>query len=596
MKLSLLKMIERRGVKWIWSSFPTKQFYLLLIAYLLPMLNADFVISTLSTLAFVAAFIAMTVATLQVIMNSEKVFSLMEYSNIFRYFSETGMKIDTKVPETQLIRHSIGPYLTFAVALLIAVVTLGLAHTQLIFPEILCVVAAIFATAVFFQFQCYKSPLLLLSISTRLVSWLYVFLLLLTSWVPIPEFLFFATKQIVTIPLFNNVSFDINLMTLLQFPVQLTITVYLLYLNSWHNFYSGLGPYFLFICWWVLCRNFLAQSHLSYLFMATFGVLILASLVPFLPFLLALSPLFFLFYYGISRPFFVSLSLVIITALLLLLFATNFSRLKEAKWLNIPLEYIFLFQILISIFLILVGSSIYAGLYSPSSLPVVTIGEYAEYCGPKTWEGDNTVQIQLNCLHLENRLLHAHGTVRSVKISQVLNDRRASLMTLPSSIQTSLMCLFGQTEPMCGDRNDMTTCVYSGCHFQSSNKFYFEINLDMPLSDVSHGDTSEETVPVSLIATNKFKPLVLEARAGMNLTFNATFVGGMGSDKLILQASSLLFAEETYGLPTDEEEDEEEEERQHILTRLISSLKDALCFILEILFGYTMPKFYNYKV
>ena len=262
LKLSLLKTIERRGVKWIWSSFPTKQFYLLLLAYLLPMPNVNFVISTLATLAFVAAFIAMSVATLQVIMNSEKVFSLMEYSNIFCYFSETGMVIDTKAPETQLFRHSIGPYLTFLVSLLVAVVTLGLAHTQLIFSEILCIIAAIFATAVFFQFQCYKSPLLLLSVSTRLVSWLYVFLLLLTCWVPIPEFLFFAPKQIVTIPLFNNVSFDINLMTLLQFPVQLTIAVYLLYRNSWHNFYTGLGPYFLFICWWVLCRNFLAQSHI----------------------------------------------------------------------------------------------------------------------------------------------------------------------------------------------------------------------------------------------------------------------------------------------------------------------------------------------
>ena len=136
--------------------------------------------------------------------------------------------------------------------------------------------------------------------------------------------------------------------------------------------------------------------------MATFGVLILVSLVPFLPVLLALSPLFFLFYYGISRQFFISLSLVIITALFLLLVATNFSRLKEAKWLNFPLEYIFLCQILISIFLILVGSSMYAGLYSPSSLPVVTIGEYAKYCGLKNWEGANMVQTQLNCLHLEN--------------------------------------------------------------------------------------------------------------------------------------------------------------------------------------------------
>ena len=88
----------------------------------------------------------------------------------------------------------------------------------------------------------------------------------------------------------------------------------------------------------------------------------------------------------------------------------------------------------------------------------------------------------------------------------------------------------------------------------------------------------------------------MEVRMGMNLIFNATFVGGMGSDKLILQATSLSFVEEIYRVPAEEEEDEKEAERQHILARLISSLKDALYFILEILFGYTTPKFYNYKL
>ena len=583
LKLSLLKGIERHGVKWIWSSFPTKQFYLLLIAYLLPMLSVSFVISTLSTAAFVAAFIAMSVATLQVVLNSEKVFSLMEYSNIFRYFNETGMVIDTRAPETQLIRHSIGPYVTFLVSLLIVVVTRGLAHPQLIFFEPLCIVAAFFAAAVFFQFQCYKSPLILLSISTRLISWLYTFLLLVASWISLPGFLFFGGKEIIVFPIFNSISFGVNLMTLLQFPVHLGITMYLLYKYAWHNFYSGLGPYFLFLCWWVLCRNFLSQSQLFYLFMFTFGVLIFLSLIPFLPLMIIFSPFLILFYYGISRLFFVSLSLVVVASILILLVVTNFSQLKEAKWLNIPLEHLFLIQILISIPLLLIGSSVYAQWYSPPSLPAVTIKEYVEYCGPKNWEHGNMVQTQLNCLHLEGRLLHAHGTVRSVKMLQVINDKEANLKALPSSIQTALLCLFGQTEPMCGNRDNMTTCVKSGCHFHFSDKFRFEITLDM--SD----DLNVVTIPTFLIASNKFKPLVLKIRSGTKLFFNATFMDGMGSDKLTLQASSLAVDEnETLGQPA-EEDDDEETEKMHILTRLVSSLKDVLCFILEILIGYTMP-------
>ena len=194
------------------------------------------------------------------------------------------------------------------------------------------------------------------------------------------------------------------------------------------------------------------------------------------------------------------------------------------------------------------------------------------------------VQTQLNCLHLEGRLLHAHGTVRSVKLLQVINDKETNLKALPSSIQTTLLCLFGQTEPMCGNRDNMTTCVKAGCHFHFSDKFRFKITLDMS------NDLNVVTIPVSLIASNKFKPLVLKIRSGTKLFFNATFMDGMGSDKLTLQASSLAVEDEneTLGQPA-EEDDEEEAEKMHILTRLVSSLKDVLCFILEILIGYTMP-------
>lgn len=579
-------MVERRGIKWLWASFPTKQFYLLLVAYILPMLTISFIISTICTAVFVVSFITMSMATLQIVVDSEKIFSFLEYSSVFQYFSHSLQKINTKTPEKWLIQHSIGPYIGFFLSFLLAMVTLGLSHQQLIFHEVLCVVAAVLATAVFFQFQCYKSPLVLLSVSTRLMSWLYVSLLLASAWTPIPEFLFIGAETVVTIPLLLGTSLDINIMTLVQFPLQLTVMVYLLFHNTWHNFYAGLGPYILFMSWWLLCRNFLSLSRLSYLSVVIFGVLIFVSLVPLLPLLLMGSPIFFLFYYGLTQPFFISLSLVIITGLIALFVAKKFRQLKEAKWLNISFDYIIFIPILISIPLVLFGASLFANMYSPSSLPTVTIQEYTKYCGPHNWEGSNMVQTQINCLHLQGRLFNANGTVQSVRISHITNDKEASLKSLPTSLATTLTCFFGQTKPMCGDQENNETCIYSGCHFLYSNKYTFEIKLDMPVGEGRFGP-----IPVSLFASNKFASAVTEMRAGMDIGFNATFVEGMGSDKLSLHLTSLVVNENL--LEEKDDNEDEEEQKQHMLSKLVLSLRKTMSLLLEIVFGYTSPNFYK---
>jgi len=88
----------------------------------------------------------------------------------------------------------------------------------------------------------------------------------------------------------------------------------------------------------------------------------------------------------------------------------------------------------------------------------------------------------------------------------------------------------------------------------------------------------------------------MEVRMGMNLIFNATFVGGMGLRQTDPASYIPVVCRRNIQSASEEEEDEKEAERQHILARLISSLKDALYFILEILFGYTTPKFHNYKL
>ena len=215
---------------------------------------------------------------------------------------------------------------------------------------------------------------------------------------------------------------------------------------------------------------------------------------------------------------------------------------------------------------------------------MVSVAQYNEYCGVGNWnDTGNMVQTQLDCLHLKDRLFKVGGTVKSVKISEVINDKELSLRSLPFSIQTTLTCLFGLTEPMCGKRN-MTTCIYTGCHFHHSNKYLFEIKLDTKLDD------SQQTVSISLTAVDKFRPLMTKLKSGTKLEFNATFVSGMGTGSLTLQLFSVWFEGEFYQLFEDLDE---EEAMQHVQTRLLRSLKVTLQLFLEVLLGYTPLGFFK---
>ena len=581
--MSMLKQIERRGIKWIWSSFPTKQFYLLLFAYLLPMLTVSFVVSSIATVLFFAAFTTMIFATLQLVLTSEQNFLMLEYSSIFQYFSEGGSRIDMKIPKGRLFRHAVGPYIAFLVALAIAAVTMGLAHQLIVIYELMTVVAAVFTFGLFFQFELYKSPLILLVVASRSVAWMYVFLSLLKTYFSIPEALFFASRNIFSFPIFPGVWIGINLISLLQFPLQLGTITYLLYKESWRNFFSALGPLLLFICWGVLSRNFLSLSNPQYLVMAAGGILVMILSLPFLPIVFLLSPALVFFYFGASQPFFIFLSLFTVGSVLLLFFLANFKRIKEARWLNVPLEYLIVLQVLMAAIFVVIGSTFYTSIHEAGSLPIVTAQQYTNHCIPNQDGNANSVQTQINCYHLKDRLFEAGGEIGVLSISNVINDRAVSLQSLPSPVKTALTCLFGSTEPMCGNIDDQSTCVYSGCNFQHSLQYVFDIELMLNLTLHNY----PISLPATLLASNKFLPAVLKLQAGTHLKFNATFVNGMGSTHLTLQASSLV-------LPSGELFDSsvlynDEEEREFMFSKIVHSLQNTVYLLLEMLFGYARP-------
>ena len=582
-KRSVLKLIERRGVKWIWSSFPTKQFYLLALAYFLPMISPAFILSSVATVVFVAGFVAMCVGTLQIVLAAEKVSSLVENSSIFQYFSEGGRKIDTRRPEAILVRRSVLPCAMFAASFSVTLLTFYLSHRSVVPSEVVCIVSAFCTLAVFLQFECYKSTLFLACSSTRLLSWFYAFLVVFQDALPIPDFLLYTGSASISLPI-PGLHLRVNVVTLVQLPVQCLLIGYLLARNRWRNLYSGLGPYLLFTSWWVLTRHFFVLSSPLYLFLGTFGVVFILAVSPFLPLMLVASPPLVLFYYGLSGVFFGYVG-IIVCFVALLLFLGRFSRqLMEAKWLNISFDSLVLLQILVSVAAILVGASLVTRYFTPTNIPTVTLAQYGEYCGPQNWAGGggNMVQTQLDCLHLRDRVLSAGGLVRGVKIKEVSNDRELGLQSLLSVVRAALTCLLGRQEPMCGRRIDMETCrrEFTSCHFQHSHKFTFAVgvNLTLPVRDRGR-------ISVELLASNSFEEAVSRLSVGQEIRFNSTMVSGMGSDQLVLQLVSL----EGFTSSRDREMENVEDSLQLLAYQVMQSVANTLAVLFDVLLGYTPP-------
>ena len=578
----MLKLIERRGVKWIWSSFPTKQFHLLLLAYFLPMISANFILSSVATIVFVAAFIAMCVGTLQVVLAAEKVCSFIEYSSIFQYFSET--KINTRKPEMLLIRRSGIPFVTFALSFCVTLLSFYLSHQSLVPNEVLCIVSAFFSLAVFLQFECYKSSLFLVSSSSRLLSWLHVSLVAFQEVFPIPDFLLYIGSAALSLPILPGLTLKLNALTLVQFPVQCVLIAYFLVHYKWRNVYSGLGPYLLFTSWLVMSRHFFTLSSPLYILLGVIGIVAVLAIAPFLPILFVVSPMYVLFYYGLSIQFFTCLGVVGCFVLLLIILRRYSKQLLEAKWLNISFDYLILLQILISIPAIFIGASWVSQYYTPTNVPVVSLAQYSEYCGPQNWAGNNMVQTQLNCQHLRDRVVTASGVVEAVKISEVSNDREHSLQSLPSVIRAALTCLLGRLDPMCGRHSDMETCrreEFTGCHFHHSHRYTSAIEMNVTLPPLHESkESSPHKVSVTLLASNIYTEFVTTLKSGDSLRFNATFVSGMGSDKLVLQLTALQ------GMVIGRVETVEDSV-QLIAQQIVHSLTNTLTILFDVLLGYT---------
>lgn len=565
MKRGVLKIVEKQGSKWVWSFFSTKHLYWFLAVYFVPMMTAQVIVSSVSTALFNATMLFLLTITIQSAIDLEKLQSRIAYLSLFQYFNKAGTQIPMPTPK----KSDMVPYIIFIGGLVVGVVFLGFSHHSFVYYELLGIISMIMAFLVVLQFDLYESRLFWVFMLAKAPSWIMVGLDITCALLPFPSpSLTSLRNPLWTLSLFEGFDFDINIITLLQCSIHLYLLIYTIKYGKFA--YSSLGHHFLFFGWFVLCRNFVSSSSPLHLVLISTSPL----MFPFYSIGFLLSPVYFLYYYGFTPPLLysaASIGIVVGVAV----FVMVSIKVKRMWWMSLSIEYVVLLFMVFCFLLLMFLSSWYTSLHQFSRpLPTVSVGEYRQYCGPRNWVDGNMVQTQINCMHLENRLFRSNADVKSVGISKVQDTMASSINFLPIFLERALACHLGEFEPMCGDRVDVSTCINTGCHFQHSLTYTFKIELDIHVEDVK----------TTLLVSHHHMDLVSKLKSGTSLQFDATFVNGMGSDHLTLQAVSLsaFGLEDTQNLERERNEDM----KKSLLSVFIRSVKNSVIVLLEIFFGY----------
>lgn len=568
-KGEVLKVVEKRGSRWLWSFFSTKQFYWFLAVYLVPMLTVQVIVSSISTALFNATIVFLLIATVQTVINSEVVESRIEYLSLFQYFNKHKGPIKMPVLDNSGASY----YVEFIGGVAMGVVFLGFSNHSFVYYELLAFISMIVSALVLLQYDLYESPFLWLCVLAKAPSWLTLGMEKLCSLVgqPPPRLLNFMREPILTIPLLDELFFDVNSVTLLQIFFHLCVLV--VFLAKLKDKFRNPGPHILFLGWFVLSRNFIAMSSATHLaVVSTFVVLF-----PFYALAFFLTPFYFLLYYGLSPPFYYSLESIGIMAVVAMLIWFSYKRKKE-WWMNLSIEYVLLLCLAACFCVVMFLSGWYASVFNVTKpLPSVSLEEYADYCGPGNWVNGNSIQTQINCVHMQGRVMNGHADVDTISISSIQNSRADSILFLPYFLERAIACHLGKSEPMCGDHANMSTCVYTGCHFQHSLTYTFEIKLVVPLS-------SHSSIKATMLVSHRYKDFVMKLESGFSLRFNATLVDGMGSGHLTLQARSLSAPELENTRDLDKEK--ESEVRDGMWSVFLQSIKNSAMMIFEVFFGY----------
>ncbi|KAI0227481.1 Wolframin [Lamellibrachia satsuma] len=173
--------------------------------------------------------------------------------------------------------------------------------------------------------------------------------------------------------------------------------------------------------------------------------------------------------------------------------------------------------------------------------PRVTWQQYRSLCSRPRWEKTNIADSMVACSHLSGLMVDWNATVKKIVVKRVDNQAEAFLNLLPWPVSDLFTYVCGHKYSECSSVDDpgrrmlceVSTMQGRERHMKNLNRYTFEIWVRLPLDD--NMDNETEFQDVRVIASHRYKDVLMKIRDGEVINLHAMLVSELGNISPILK-------------------------------------------------------------
>ena len=521
-----MEFAAKQGLTFLRQLIPTQQVHMLLVFFVYSVVSAAALLRIVPIFTFYFGFLAMIVATLQMLYNRRKSRDVQAHASLLQKFDP---RLDLDDVQSSFSWNSLTPYIMFFASLVILLLSYSMANKAWI-PSSEFAAIAVFATfACFLALSNEYDHLLLLSILCNLGASLPSFLPALPDIPVIGHLLQFLCGPGFSIELGQEFHIHLGVPALLYLVVPV-LFIRMAMQNSWKGTYRILVPHLVCLFWWQVALMFYKHSTWSGLVRGLIGWIGLVVAFPLLvvggAIWLAFILLQWLTFAAILKVF-TTVTVIGVAAGLALWSSRGFQvggfNMTASTKGKILLVVISVFSVIPLMFVVRPHERDVQEKY-------LSWNNYKRFCSVPQWKETNKAHAQVQCAHFRHMLVSWSGKVKKVVVKSIHNQAEDFVSRLPVGLAEWLRCTYGEHYTTCeefsGKEKELcklrTLQDPDRCHLRKMDYYTFELWVTMKVDDDDVHDFRIE-------ARHEFLPIMVSLRPGQKVSFRASLQGELGN-------------------------------------------------------------------
>ncbi|XP_070540186.1 wolframin-like [Ptychodera flava] len=535
----VVDLVSNKGLSWLHSMIPTQQIQTLLLIFLYSICTRDTVLFVVPLFLQYISFFSLIICTLQMFQGKKKSLNLKVWAEMLK--EQLGSE-QSQSTESQFAAPSVKPYLSFATALLMFVVTFPFVSPDWApYSEFTIV-------AVFFTFTCFvglddsDDHLTMHSMIIQVISAVYSHIEG-TSYSregPLSYIFHAFTCCSTSVSFADGFHLHLGPSTIIHLLVPVLL-IRLAFQKSGRGVHQVLLPHLVCVMWLQLAVTCFADATSWGLMRGLFGWWAMVFLAP----LMVLFTLLGLVVWFIKAVFITGSALKILISLIML-GAVLGLPVYLSKGLQLP--FTVSKNIMTTVLMVAGILSLFPALFMTLRQPrpatsVLMWEDYHRLCGPGVIEQGSMVNAQMLCRHLQGHWITWQGNVTGVKVTSIDNKAETMFSVLPSLIGNWFSCVYGDPFPDCSNeaqnvsQSDKLLCEMKAitgrdCHMTHFDTLTFQVSVKMRIQ-------SGKSNVINLIAPHTFKDTVFPLKSGNIIEFGGTLTSNLGQPNLMATLYSL---------------------------------------------------------